>query len=176
MPILSESARKRAEPAEKSSADHAPVRLKEEIVARSEAPSWEEAKDEWDLVGVYFADPDEPGTCLCTHTPIIEHCVIRNRFNGCEAVVGNVCVTRFLGIDADAIFRSLRRIVEDPLNALSAVALGYVIGRNWLNPWEVQFYRDTYRRRKPSERVLAKRAEINRAILNHVRLEGLTHA
>src|SRR5262245_19948013 len=82
---------------------HTPYLLRERIVALSVARSWAEANGEWDLLHAYFAD--EPGTCLCGHSPITEHCVLVNRRNGNTAVVGNVCVTRFLGLDTAAVFR-----------------------------------------------------------------------
>ena len=42
--------------------------------------------------------------CLCSHFPIKEICVIRNRVNGVRAEVGNVCVKKFLGLPSGKIF------------------------------------------------------------------------
>lgn len=39
---------------------------------------------------------DEPDTCLCGHSPIIEICVLTNILNGKVAEVGNRCGKRFL--------------------------------------------------------------------------------
>jgi hypothetical protein len=151
---------------------HAPYRLTAEIVALSVACTWPEAKQEWELVSVYFADADRPGTCLCGHSPIIEHCVLVNRCNGNTAVVGNVCVTRFLGLDADAIFRSLRRLQANPAGAMSPAAVEHAHGRGWLNDWERGFYLKTLRWRRLTPKQLAKRAEINRAVLRRATGEG----
>ena len=38
---------------------------------------WETAKQEWELFEIYFVD--EPKTCLCSHYPIKEVCVIKNK-------------------------------------------------------------------------------------------------
>jgi hypothetical protein len=66
--------------------------LVREILARSVADNWFDAKQEWRLWRILFSAPDDPGTCLCGHFPIREHCVLTNHLNGNEVVVGNVCV------------------------------------------------------------------------------------
>jgi hypothetical protein len=81
---------------------HAPYRLTREIIARSVATSWSEAKGEWELE--------------------------------------------------------------------------YAVGRNWLNCWEVGFYRGCRGRQQLRDRQLARRVEVNRAVLGHVRREGLADA
>jgi hypothetical protein len=48
-----------------------------EILARSVAQTWDEARREWSLYEIYEAY--EPETCLCGHFPIIELCVLRKR-------------------------------------------------------------------------------------------------
>lgn len=54
--------------------------LKDRICAMSVAKGdWKLACSEWDLENVYEQDN---GECLCTHRPIRDHCVIRNRKNG----------------------------------------------------------------------------------------------
>src|SRR6476660_5836070 len=57
--------------------NHKAKELKRAILARSESDVWELAKAEWLLDHIY--ETEEPGTCLCTHFPIIEHCVLINR-------------------------------------------------------------------------------------------------
>ncbi len=47
--------------------------LATEIIKRSVARTWDEAKTEWSLYEIY--ETDEPETCLCGHFPIIELCV-----------------------------------------------------------------------------------------------------
>jgi hypothetical protein len=154
-------------PGKPSAKGHAAYRLTQEILSRSVARTWAEARREWELAYVYFAEV--PGTCLCGHHPILENCVIVSRENGNEAVVGNVCVTRFLGIDSEAVFRSLRRVLEDPTRPLNEAAVEHAYGRGWLNDWEREFLLGTSRKRSLSPRQRAKRVQINRKVLGLVR-------
>lgn len=133
------------------------------IIARSAADNWEEAKREWDLVEIYRED--EPLTCLCGHTPIIEICILRNQLNAGTAIVGNVCVNRFLGIESERIFEGLRRIHREPDKGLNAAATLYAFEKRWISKWEKDFSIDTNKKRKLSERQEAKRREINRRVL-----------
>ena len=133
------------------------------IVARSVADNWEEAKREWDLVEIYRED--EPLTCLCGHTPIIEICILRNRLNASSAIVGNVCVNRFLGIESEQIFAGLRRIQNEPAKGLNAPATLYAFEKGWISNWEKDFSLDTNKKRKLSDRQEEKRREINRRVL-----------
>ncbi len=66
--------------------------LVREIIEMSQADTWMDAKEEWDPYYVYY---EHGGTCLCTHTPITEHCVINNRKNKKVTTVGNVCIRQF---------------------------------------------------------------------------------
>jgi hypothetical protein len=150
---------------------HAPWRLLEEILVRSVAGNWPEARLEWALQLIYYED-DPPGTCLCGHYPICEHCLLYNRANGNRAVVGNVCVTRFMGMDADAIFRCLRRVAADAGKALSGDAVVYLYRRGLLTDWEKQFCLDTARKRRLSAKQRAKRVEINERVLACVAAAG----
>ena len=52
----------------------AEFKLISEIISRSVADQWEEAKQEWTLKQIYMAD--EPEICLCGHYPIIECCIL----------------------------------------------------------------------------------------------------
>ena len=125
--------------------DHHEFKLIQEIVSRSNAETWDEAKREWSLVEVYRED--DPMTCLCSHFPINEICVLRNTENGNEAIVGNVCVKKFLGLPSNLIFDAIRRVTKDITHALNADAILHVHERGWINDWEKKFYLDTWRKR-----------------------------
>jgi hypothetical protein len=157
----------------------APYRLVEEIIARSVAGTWDHAKQEWALAEVCFTE--EPGSCLCGHSPIRELCFLRNRLNGNEAVVGNVCVRRFLGLPSEAIFASLRRVARDSKKVLSAATVQWAFSRGWLTDWERRFCLDTCLAQKLSPNQRVKRAEINQKVLGRatrqaVAGEGLRRA
>ena len=141
----------------------AEYRLTQEIINRSVAQNWDAAKLEWELKGIHFGE--EPQTCLCGHSPIIEICTIANRNNGNVAEVGNCCVKKFLGLPSDIIFQSIKRVRKDVSKALNAEAIAHAHCRRWINDWERDFYLKTMKRRKLSVREKSKREEINRKIL-----------
>ena len=112
---------------------------------------------------MYFTET--PGTCLCGHSPIIEHCVIVNRLNGNSVIVGNVCVTKFLGLPSDRLFSALKRVAADNGRALNAAMIEHARSKGWINDWEREFYLDTMRKRRMSDKQRAKREQINRQVL-----------
>ena len=144
--------------------------LTQEILARSVARSWPDAKLEWELREVYEAAEAE--TCLCGHFPIIDLCVLGNRVNGRTATVGNCCARKFLGLPSDEIFRALKRVGRDPTRSLTAEAIGHAFGIGWINEWERDFYLDIAGRRKLSEKQIAKRIQINRKVIATMRTQG----
>jgi hypothetical protein len=140
--------------------------LSREIIARSNATTWDEAKLEWDLAAIYHQA--EPETCLCGHFPIIEICVLQNRLNGNRAIVGNVCVKKFMGLPSERIFQAVRRIRKDPSRPLNAEAIEHAFQHGWINDWERRFCFDTMRKRKPSQKQLNIRLQINENVLKNV--------
>jgi hypothetical protein len=154
---------------------HAQFQLWEEIIALSVANTWHEARLEWELDGVYMSD--EPGTCLCGHYPIREHCVLRNCRNGEEVVVGNVCVNKFMDMDTGPLFTAFNRIRKNIEAALNVEAIEHAYAKGWFTPWEYGFYIDTYKKRnwkrvsacgqpnKISPGQLTKRVQINQKVL-----------
>ena len=145
--------------------EHMPFRLTQEILERSSADNWDEAKLEWELSHVFFADSSSPGTCLCGHFPIIEHCVIRNRVNGNLTVVGNHCVVKFLGLPSGKLFEGLGKIAKDNRKAMNVETLEYAHEQGWINDWQRDFYLSTLRIKRLSPRQLAKRIEVNDRVI-----------
>ena len=140
--------------------------LTREIIARSSAKTWDEAKLEWELFSIFHQT--EPDTCLCGHFPILELCVLRNRINGNEAVVGNVCVKKFLGLPSDLIFQAVARVSKDISRALNAEAIDHAYRRGWINNWEKDFCFDTMRKRVLSDKQADKRVQINRKVMANI--------
>ncbi len=151
---------------------HDGYHLTAEIIDRSVADSWTEARQEWDLTHVYLLDEGEYDTCLCGHHPIREVCVVVNRKNGNMAVVGNVCVKRFLGVPSDPVFRAIRRIQADPTVVTPSELIRYAVDRGWLTGWERGFLPSLARFRRRygwlSAGQKAKVATINRKVLGLV--------
>lgn len=140
--------------------------LMEGIVALSEGRTWYEAKLEWDLCDIFHQD--EPDTCLCGHFPILELCVLLNRKNGKEVIVGNVCVKKFLGLPSDLVFQAVRRVSKDVTKALNAEAIAHAHMRGWINAWERDFCFNTMRKRVLSDKQASKRIQINRKVMDQV--------
>lgn len=140
--------------------------LTTEILKLSQSQKWDEAKLEWKLLNIY--KEDEPFTCLCGHNPIIEICILKNIKNGNEAVVGNVCVKKFLGLPSDKIFNAITKISEDIHNALNPEAIVHAFEQGWIDDWKKNFYLDTWRKRKLTQPQMAKRIEINKKVLRNV--------
>ena len=88
--------------------------------------------------------------------------------NGNEAIVGNVCVKKFLNLPSDKIFKAIKRVSKDNTKALNPEAIHHIYERNWINDWEREFYLDTYRKRRLTLNQKRKREEINRIILRRV--------
>jgi hypothetical protein len=149
-------------------------RLTSEILARSVADSWHDAKLEWQLETVVM----EPGgTCLCGKHPITDRCLIRNRENGNTAVVGNCCVTKVLpGLSSARIFAGFKRIMADVGAALNIPAIEYAYEHGWINDRERAFYLDTirpaFRWRRLSDKQRVWREAINAKVLRYMAASG----
>lgn len=144
--------------------------LKEHILARSHASTWEVAVKEWGLTGVHEAD--EPETCPCGHFPIIEICSIHNRVTNRSTEVGNVCVKRFLGLRSDLIFAAIKRIRKDLDKTLNADAIAFFYERGVINNWEHNFCQNTMRLRNLTFNQLKTRHGVNSKVLNAIKKRG----
>ncbi|MCH9852080.1 MAG: hypothetical protein K0U45_01090 [Alphaproteobacteria bacterium] len=134
-----------------------------EIVALSKSATWEYAKLEWGLQSIYYAE--EPDTCLCRHYPILEICELYNYSNGNIAIVGNVCVKKFLKLDSDKYFQSIRRVKKDNTKSFNDEMIKYAHGKGWISAWQRGFYADIHRKRKLSDKQAFQKHKINKIIL-----------
>ena len=151
----------------KTTGSHHGFALGKRIVALSEADDWDRARLEWRIEDIYIQR--EPKTCLCGHFPINELCVLRNRRNSNQAIVGNICVKKFMKLSSDRMFSAIKRVVADETKALNVQVIDHAFAKRWINDWEHGFYLDTWRKRKLSDRQMTKRREINRKVLAQVR-------
>jgi len=140
-------------------------RLSTEIVYRSVADNWDEAKKEWELEEIY--DSKYPKQCLCGHFPIKEICVIRNKLNSNKAEVGNCCVNKFIP-STKRIFDSYKRVQRDITKAFNNDLINLVYEKGIINDWEYDFYIDTWRKRKLTYKQMKKRVSINKKILGRL--------
>jgi len=142
-------------------------KLTKNIIELSFSNEWDTAKLEWILHEVYEAE--EPNTCLCGHFPIIETCVLKNKSNGNDAIVGNCCVKKFIGLPSDKIFQAVKRVRKDNEKSLNAVAIKHAYEKHWINDWEYKFSINTMRKRNLSVKQLQSRMKINKKMLNNMK-------
>ncbi|TIO24002.1 hypothetical protein [Mesorhizobium sp.] len=138
--------------------------LRAHILPLSVSQRFDIARAEWSLVAVEISE--EFDQCPCGQE-IKEHCYIRNRLNGNETYVGNVCINRFIQIDTGNLFDGLRRIAKD-LTANAnidlvehAYRMGYLYGEK-----EYTFLRQTVRKRNLSAAQIAWKIKINQRIVS----------
>lgn len=144
--------------------EHNFERLKSHILPLSVSQVFSVARTEWSLVGVEISDEEDE--CPCGQS-IKEHCYIRNRLNGNETYVGNVCINRFIQIDTGNLFDGLKRIAKDlSANANNdliehAYRMGYLYSEK-----EYNFLKQTMRKRNLSSAQIAWKEKINRRIVS----------
>ena len=147
-------------------------KLKEAILSRSVAKDWDQAKSEWELSQIYIAD--QPESCLCGHTPIIEICVLINRLNGNHATVGNRCVNRFLGLRSDLIFSGIKLITTDINKSLNTESTAFFYDKGVITKWEYDFQANTHAKRNLSIRQMETRRKINIKVLNYIQIKRIS--
>jgi hypothetical protein len=140
-------------------------KLIREIVALSYSDNWVQAKKEWSLELVYFSSGEQH--CLCGQL-IKECCVLTNIKNSSSAIVGNVCVNKFMEIESDKIFKSVKKIQKDLSKSLNKETINYAHQKNWINTWERDFYLNISHRRKLSEKQNSKLNQVNKKIINNI--------
>jgi hypothetical protein len=146
-------------------------KLTEEIIKLSESEFWESARNEWTFEYAYYSDDLQ--RCLCGHYPIKNICVIKNKVNKTQTEVGNCFVNKFLGIDdGNKIFASIKRLKEDSTKSMSLEVLEYLYGKKVLSEFEYDFYKDTIRKRKFSDKQLEIRKKINQKLIDFTSYES----
>lgn len=144
-------------------------KLREEIIAMSQADNFEEAKLEWILERVYKG----LGVCLCGHSPILNLCVLRNTKNNEKTIVGSSCVQKFIGINTEQLFKSYQLIVKDIESYLDLAFIDYLFKHDVINKWEYEFLKSTFRKKFEwlSEKQRTKRIQINKKVIAYMELK-----
>lgn len=137
--------------------------LKDVILRLSEANTWDEAKHEWSLLDVTWAE--KPQTCICTHHPILELCELVNKCNGATTTVGNVCVHKFIGLPSNEIFVGFRRIRDDILKSMNVAAIEHAFARKWMTGFERRLYLSFRLKRNIPENEASMKKSINERVL-----------
>jgi hypothetical protein len=145
-------------------------KLTQEIIKRSVAKTWKNARTEWELESAILSD--EPEACLCSHYPILEICTLINRENGKKAVVGNCCVKKFLNLPSNEIFSAIKRVQADNRKSMNRETLDYAFAKGWITPKDMDFYSDTLRKLKLSSKQRKWRIDINERVLRRIEEES----
>jgi hypothetical protein len=152
--------------------EHNVERLKAHILPLSEAPFFDAARKEWQLIGVEVSE--EFDNCPCGQE-IKEHCYIQNIRNGNKTYVGNVCINRFIGIDTGSLFAGIKRIVKDPSANPNEDLIEHAHRFGYIYESEYKFLMETRHKRKLSEKQLAWKQKINRRITNRIVVQKRTN-
>jgi len=140
--------------------------LRAEILSQSFSPEWDTAVQEWELIEVFINYQTQ--TCLCTHKPIKEICVLSHRQHRGRVEIGNCCVNRFLGIPSGTIFDAIKRVMDDNTKPLNEAAVTFFAERGVVSTWEHSFYLNTFRKRSLTQKQADVRLRINHKVLRHL--------
>lgn len=143
----------------------AEYQLKEEILKLSQSKAWTVAKLEWTLIAIYLSE--EADTCPCGHYPIKEICRIKNNLNSNETDVGNCCVKKFLGLNAQKLFAPLKRLHGNSCASVNVELIEDAYQKRIIRENEYSFYIDILRKRNLSEKQASWKESINKKLLNH---------
>lgn len=144
--------------------------LKKHILPLSDEKSdFDIAKTEWILDHIYKT----VGKCPCSQR-IIEHCYIKNFKNGNMTFVGNICVQRFMAIDARKLFAGLRKIENNPKVKPNRDLIEYANQKGYLyGDHEYRFLKNIQNWKILSERQEGWLWKINRRIINKIVVKNL---
>ncbi|WP_428492145.1 hypothetical protein [Rhodopila sp.] len=125
--------------------------LQTRITARSITHNWAVVVGEWDFrFSASSAGPQtgqRSGQCLCRHE-IQEHVHIQNCLNGWISVVGNCCIKKFMGFNAEPIIGGFKKIRKDPTKSMPSVVCDFAVVHGWLDDQQIDFIKATTKKRK----------------------------
>lgn len=136
--------------------------LQTTIIINSNNNNWKEAKNEWKLKSIY---QKPKGKCICGKYPITDHCIITNKINKKELIVGNKCVNNFLKIKTNNLFPGIKRIIQDKTKSCSKDLLSHALTSETINEWEYKFYNSIQRKRTLSNKQEHYKVLINEKML-----------
>jgi len=137
--------------------------LTSEVIKLSESKNWEEAKKEWKPFYI-FNQPNN--TCLCSHHPITENIVMKNKTNSNEIIIGNCCIKKFWEIkDFTKYFKALKE------NRINQSVINISFEKKIINEWEKNFISNLWRKKKLTEKQILKFNGIKERILKKLKKE-----
>jgi hypothetical protein len=118
--------------------------LRTALYTKSEAQLWEHTKEEWYWKDVkYITETVSKYNCVCSKKNIHEVCFIKNKITEKEAIVGNCCVKKFLGIkNPDIFFKTIKNITTNLNGKMSKKFLEFKNVYEIYNQNELDFLND----------------------------------
>jgi len=135
------------------------------LLKYSEAKRWEDARQEWRLNHIWYADIEDARTCECGHYPICEICVVENEVNDTILEIGNCCVNQ-ISPEFDALKRIFPALREGRINP---AIIDYAFKQMIINEWERDFLQDVWRKYSYSPKQAAKFKQIRHKIYENIR-------
>jgi hypothetical protein len=136
------------------------------LLRYSEAKRWEDARQEWRLNHIWYADIEDARTCECGHYPICEICVVENEINGTVLEIGNCCINQ-VSTEFDALKRIFPALREGRINP---AIIDYAFKRGIITDWEKDFLLNVWRRHYLTSRQAAKFKQIRYRIYENIQI------
>lgn len=142
------------------------------LLTNSTTTDFNKAKDEWELVNI--TKTDDCSNCLCGKE-IKELCYIKNKLNDNVLVVGNECIKKIcptteFTTKSHTLFDCINKLKKDKTKAPNKLLINYCKKKDILTDWEYEFSLNTFKKRKLSDKQSYWRSEINRKILNNIKV------
>lgn len=142
-------------------------KLFDKIRELSQADSWGQGMGEWDAVAVYYTT--RPERRICGKFPIHRICVLENRLNSNNRILGIDCVNKFCTLPWKKIIGGMSRLRKAPKRAMSYLTLVYARSYDWINRREFEAYAKMIRKRRLTPGEKEQRREINCRVLDCIR-------
>ena len=113
--------------------------LVREVLSKSVASVWEDAREEWVTKNIFKREGSE---CLCGKYPVTKVIVLINECNGSEIEVGRCCAKKFFKKEG-AKFDVLSRVREDKDKSLTEDIIVQAYAEKVISEWEFNFYSNT---------------------------------
>ena len=110
------------------------------LVKNSENKNWKKSINEWNIKNII--EGEYTTKCICGHI-IIQRCVIVNKINNNELVVGNCCIKKIPSFKKD--FKAYKGLKDNKLNQ-SLINLAFE--KEIIDDWEYNFITETFRKNK----------------------------
>lgn len=136
------------------------------LLKYSEAKRWEDAKQEWRLNHIWYADIEDARTCECGHYPICEICVVENEVNGTVLEIGNCCVNH-VSPEFDALRRIFPALREGRINP---AIIDYAFKQGVINDWEKKFLKNVWRKHGFTSKQAAKFKQIRYKVYENIQI------